>query len=640
MNRYSLLFLAIFATNCIYAQSVNHANQLFEEMNYTEAAKVYEDYIAKTGDEDISVLKRAGDSHYYLNENEGALKWYEKLYQIQGEAIEDRYLFRYIQSLRGVENYEESEKLTQDYLDRKNDSEQVENYLAQKKHLDSLNELGSAFNVKNLDINSKYSEFAPAFYGDKVVFSSSQASHNSNKLYVWNKQPYLNLFIAERTKEEGELVNQRQFIPEVASRYHDATVAFSNNLDTIYYTRNSKEKFQPFKEKDNVNNFQIIKGVIKDGGLEETESLPFNSEDYSVGHPTLSDDGDYLFFVSDMPGGYGETDIYVSEIASDGTMGEPQNLGTGINTEGREMFPYFKENTLYFSSDGHYGLGGLDVFSSKITEELEFSLPQNLGKPVNSSKDDFSFIITEDKSEGYMASNRAEGKGDDDIYYFTRECYQYITGTVKDSITGEVIEDASIVLYNKFKEEERQTTSDEDGVYIMAVKCDEISNLVASKENYTSDEREDVASGSEYLDTIKGIDFSLIPYEALIVDDGEEEKIKVDPIFFEFDKSEITPRAEKQLDSVLYVLEEFPDISIKIESHTDARGTDEYNLQLSQRRAEATKKYLLEQGVELHRIISIKGYGEIEIRNHCEDGVYCTEEEHEENRRSDFIIVH
>ena len=638
MTNYYIVSIFLILGISLQAQRVKHADQLFEEMNYIEAAKVYDDYLEKTDKREIETLKNAGDAHYFISKIPQALKWYAQLYKIQGEAMENEYLFKYIQTLRGVQDYEKADALAEIYLKRQKNPMLINRFKEQRKELRDLKEESSDYVLYNLSINSENSDFGAAFYGDQLVYSSSKKNNEtSNKIYVWNQQPYLDLYIADRTKNNGELINEQLFMEGLASRYHDATIAFSNALDTIYYTTNMS-KNNKWSNKNEVNNFHVMRGHIVEGEVKGIEDLIFNSKEYSVGHPALSADGKYLFFVSDMPGGFGDTDLYMVQLNPDGSMTLPKNLGAQINTEGREMFPYYQNDVLYFSSDGHYGLGGLDIFQAKNLGDFRFSVPQNLGKPVNSSKDDFSYIIAENQEEGYMSSNRSMGKGDDDIYYFTRSCYQLVAGKVLDSLTKKPLANASVIIKNQFDTKIKTVMTDSKGIYLAQVPCNNTFLVTGTKNNYSIAVKS-ITTGNVHRDTLDGVNFLLSSYNDLVEIDGDEEKIKIDPIFFEFNEYDIRPRAAKQLDHIVYVLESFPEMKIKIESHTDSRGSDTYNLLLSQNRAKSTKNYIISRGIAENRIVSIKGYGEIEILNRCVNGVECNDEEHEENRRSNFIIV-
>ena len=395
-------------------------------------------------------------------------------------------------------------------------------------------------------------------------------------------------------------------------------------------------------DKSKINNFQIIKGSIEDGKLTETEKVPFNSKNYSVGHPSVSEDGKWLFFASDMPGGYGETDLYVVQLSENQIISDPQNLGPTINTIGNELFPFFKNGTLYFSSDGHYGWGDLDIYESKFSGTLNFSEPKNLGSPINSNKDDFCYIVDATDSFGYFSSNRSNGKGDDDIYFFTKakpECNQIVSGKVIDTKTKAPINGATITVLDMFDDTVIKTETDSVGNYGFKLSCDKKVKVVASKINYSTDERHVKANGKDG-EEIKDIDFELTNYnDVIVVDKKGKEKIKIEPIFFNYDKWDITPQAIVELDKVVFVLQKFPAVKIIIESHTDSRGKDSYNLKLSDSRAKATQTYILSKGIDASRIESAIGYGESRLTNKCKNGVKCPEEEHFKNRRSDFIVI-
>lgn len=624
-------------------QKLKKADKLFADLSYIEAAKAYEVYLADETKPTIQTLMNVADSYYYVHDNKSALKWYQKLYDIQGNSISPLYRMRYIQSLKGVRDYEKADLLTQQYLKNKGVQKDIFHYVAQKKYLDSLLTAPPIYKIYNLSVNSNKSDFGASFYGDKIVYASSRDTTKfTNKLYTWNEQPYLKLYISERNGVNGEITNGEIFLPEIESRYHQATTTFSKDQATVYYTTNIlKKRNKLWNDKSGTNNFQIIKGTIKEGKIIKEVSLPFNSKDYSVGHPSLSADGKWLFFVSDMPGGYGETDIYVVEIYEDGEMSAPKNLGSTINTIGREMFPFFSEGVLYFSSEGNQGLGGLDIFESRLVGKLDFSEPKNLGPIINSNGDDFAFIIDSTNAYGYISSNRTMGKGDDDIYYFTKSdpiCNQLVSGKVTDRAKKTGIALATVKVFDAFGKITNEASTNSDGTYQLTIPCNATYKVIASKENYTSEEKEVIAT-KELSKEIKEVNFELINLNDLIVIEDDKEKIKVNPIFFNYDKSDITTQAAEELDKVVFVMDKFPNIKIKIESHTDSRGSDSYNLKLSDARAKSTQRYILSKNIDSGRIESAIGYGETVLRNGCSNGVKCSEVEHAVNRRSDFIII-
>lgn len=627
----------------VFSQSkLKKADKLFKELAYMDAAKAYDEYLENEKKPSIQTLKHAGDAYYHVDDNRNALKWYQKLYDIQGNTMSDDYFLKYIQSMKGVMDYDKADKLTREYLTKKDDKNQIERYLYQFKYNDSLSKTKPLYALKNLDINTNKSEFGTAFYGTQIIFASTKDTTKlTTNLYKWNNQPFLNLYVGERNVNDGNIYNDILFLKNVMTKYHEATATFSADLKTIYYTTNIVVNKKLTLDESRTNNFHIIKGQIEEGKLIKPESVFFYSKNYSNGHPSLSEDGRWLFFASDMPGGFGETDLYVVQIAEDGTMGTPQNLGPTINTIGNELFPYFKNGILYFSSDGHYGWGDLDVYQSTFLGKMKFTTPKNLGSPINSNKDDFAYIVDSTDTFGYVSSNRALGKGDDDIYFFTKtkpECNQTISGKVTNVKSKAIIADATISVYDVFGTLILTTKTNSDGTYNFIVPCNTKVIIVASKANHSNEEKQ-VETKNVDKDEIKDINFELSNYDDLIVNDKGQEKIAINPIFFEYDKSNITPQAAAELDKVVFVMEKFPNVKIKIESHTDSRGKDSYNMKLSDDRAKSTQTYILSKGIDASRVESAIGFGESRLTNKCSNGVKCTEDEHFKNRRSDFIIV-
>jgi outer membrane protein OmpA-like peptidoglycan-associated protein/tetratricopeptide (TPR) repeat protein len=626
-----------------FAQTkLKKADQLFKTLAYVDAAKVYEEYLATVEKPGTQTIKNVGDCYYFIDDNRNALKWYQKLYDIQGQTISDEYFLRYVQSLKGVMDYEKADRLTREYLNKKGDEKEIARFVNQKRLMDSLSKTKARYEVKNLDINTPKSDFGTAFYGEKIVYASSKDTTNfGEKLYSWNKQPFLNLYLAERNTADGSLFNESLFLPDLTTKYHEATATFSPDWKTIYYTTNVVKNKKLILDKSRTNNFQIIKATIEGDKMANPGKVFFDSDKYSVGHPALSEDGKWLFFASDMPGGLGATDLYAVQIAEDGTMNTPVNLGPTINTIGNELFPYFRNGVLYFSSDGHYGWGDLDVYESKFSDGLKFTVPRNLGAPINSNKDDFAYIVDATVTFGYVSSNRAQGKGDDDIYYFTKlkpECDQFVSGKVLNVKSRLTIDNAVVIAYDSFGEKIDQVLTDANGYYIIKLPCGKKVKLVATKPNYSREEKA-IEMTLVNLVEFKDVNFELSFLDDLIVKEKGQEKIDINPIFFNYDKYDVTPQAAVELDKVVFVMQKFPDVKIKIESHTDSRGKDAYNMKLSDNRAKSTQAYVISKGIDASRIESAIGYGESRLTNKCSNGVKCSEEQHFKNRRSDFIII-
>lgn len=621
-------------------QKLNLADKFFNEMAYVDAVKLYEEYAQNNSDLSIETITNIADSYYYLNDTRNALTWYQKLYDLQGQSLSDLYILRYTQSLRGARDYDKANSITKEFLRKKSDNSEIKHFMNNQIRLDSLSKSEPQYQISNLDVNTPNSDFGAAFYGNKLVYSSTKSVGDVNKkIYSWNQQPFLSMFVADRSLSNESLINEQPFLNELASKYHDATITFSKDLKTFYYTTNTLKGNKLKNDRKGTNNFQIIKAQLDNDKMSKSESMFFNSLNYSVGHPSLSSDGKLFFFVSDMPGGYGETDIYMAEVYPDGTMNSPVNLGPKINTIGREMFPFYNDGVLYFSSEGHYGFGGLDVFESKYVDK-KFSEPKNLGEPINSNRDDFSFITDPEFKYGYFSSNRAGGKGDDDIYFFRKKepaCMQTVMGRVLNTKSKIAIEGVSVKLYDSFNEFKFEVISNDKGEYEMKVPCKGSYKLFATKPNYSSQEKE-ITLGDKNGEVVK-IDFELGSLEDYVVKDNGNEKIDINPIFFNYDKWDITSQAATELDRVVFVMTSFPKVKIRIESHTDSRGKDLYNLKLSDNRAKSTQTYILSKGISPDRIESAVGFGETRLKNKCKNGVKCTEEEHFVNRRSDFIII-
>ncbi|SIT05047.1 Outer membrane protein OmpA [Zobellia uliginosa] len=635
------IVLYIFMGTCLMvtAQSKEErANSYFEDFKFDKAIELYSDLAAEKKRPSLDVIQRLADSYFNMNRYQEAVKWYEKLYLIKGKEVGEGNIIKLVQSLKASMQIDRADELLREFY---TDEKRLNMMLAQKKHLDSTLGQKEKYEVVNQAFNSIKSDFGPMFFNDGLIFASARDTIKSNgELYPWNKQPYLDLYI---TRPSDASYVPEKYLENLESSYHDATLTFSWDGQTVYFTRNYlKKKNKLSANEEGLSNMQILRGTISNNELINVTSLSFNSKDYSCGHPALSPDGRHLYFTSNMPGGYGESDIYVVDLNNDGeVLSDPMNLGPAINTRGREMFPFISGDVLYFSSDSHYGLGGLDIFGSVISSKTDYSLPLNLGKPLNSNMDDFSFIREDEKGNGYFASNRAGGKGDDDIYRFEKvkatDCLEY-SGYVLNQQTGQPIAEANIELKNTVDELIVVHRTDAMGYFNITLPCNKKNTIVFSKAGYS---KETIVLETGENPAAPSVDnkIYLTPFDSLVEKEGDVEKIRVNPIYFEYDKSDITARAEIELDKVLFAMEKFPEIKIKIESHTDSRGTDKYNLELSDDRAKSTRRYLLSKGIDADRIESANGYGEYRLKNECSNGVKCSDQKHLENRRSNFIIV-
>jgi len=502
---------------------------------------------------------------------------------------------------------------------------------AQIERADSIK--AAEYSVKNLKANTKYSDFGTTYMGkDKIVFSSTRKGKGiKNKKWKQNDQPFLDLYIGNVTKS-GEVKNVQPFSSDVNSKYHDAFVAFSPDLKEVYFTSNNY-----LNGKLKSPNIKIFKATVAENGeWRDFTSLPFNSDEYDTGHPVLSEDGKKLYFVSNMPGTLGDKDIFVVDV-NKGHYGKPINLGPSINSIAKEYTPYVDGDIIYFSSNRKGGKGGFDIYMAKVDGSL--AKPINLGEPMNSRGDDFSFIIDNVKLKGYFSSNRERGKGDDDIYTFVQRttipiCDQAITGVVKDTLTGFVIPNAFVSLIDAEGNRIRRVETKFDGSFYFGLDCATTYTLEVNKNGYFD------TSANLHTSSVNGFkndETIFIEEKEFIVRNGKE-MLNVESIRFELNKSDIKKESKIALDKVLRLMKKYPKMEIEFGAHTDARGGDVYNLDLSESRAEETVEYLISQGLDFMRI-SGKGYGEKELLNKCANGVKCTELEHEMNKRTEFVVI-
>jgi outer membrane protein OmpA-like peptidoglycan-associated protein len=443
-------------------------------------------------------------------------------------------------------------------------------------------------------------------------------------------------------KSDGEMGTPEKFERKINSKFNESTPIFTQDGKTMYFTRNNYLKGKRGRDASKNTLLKIYKSTLdSEGQWGDVKELPFNSNEYSIAHPTLSVDEKTLYFASDMPGTLGQSDLFRVKINGDGTYGAPENLGPEINTEGRETFPFVSnDNELYFASDGRPGLGGLDVFVSKIEMEENLFCVQNVGEPINSSQDDFAFFINSKSRNGFFTSNREGGKGYDDIYRFVENkkltCEQILSGIVTDLETKEILVNTKMSLFDANFKPLQVTQTDSQGRYSFAVECRKTYYVRAEKDEYQTKE------GLVKTKIFSGTKDYPVDMEAKVkkVGIGTDlaKTLDIPMIYFDLDKSFIRKDASYELAKVLEVMQQNPAMKVEVRSHTDSRQTANYNEKLSDKRAKATVAWLVKNGINSARLIG-KGYGESQLVNPCADGVICTEEEHQANRRSEFIIV-
>lgn len=619
---------------------VEKADKLYEKYAYIDAIKTYE-AVAEKGYKSEDVFQKLGNAHYFNGELDKANKWYAELFAM-GEPKEAEYYYRYSHTLKSVGDYKKANEMLDKFTQMNGTDLRAKQYSGEKNYLEVIKENSGRYVIETLDINSANSDYGSSFAGNNLIFASNRETKGSTaRIQKWTNQPFTRLY-SSKVDSEGKLGTPEEFSSSVDTKFNEATPVFTNDGKTMYFTRNNFNNGKKGKDGERVTLLKIYKATLKDGKWQDIKELPFNSNDYSVAHPALSLDEKTLYFASDMPGTLGQSDIFKVSINGDDTYGTPANLGNLVNTEGKETFAFISnENELYFASDGHPGLGGLDIFVSKMGNSKTYEAPINIGAPVNGPMDDFAFMIDTKSRIGFFSSNREGGQGYDDIYKFKEneklECEQLLAGVVTDIKTGEILANAKVSVYDKEMKLIETMFADANGQYNFDnLECGTLYFVRAEKREYLTKEvtitlpnksgKTDLPIALERNQTpiVEGIDIAKVLGNIII--------------YFDLDKSFIRPDAAMELAKIIAVMKANPTIKVDVRSHTDSRQTHKYNESLSDRRAKATVAWMVKEGIAKDRLTG-KGYGETQLINKCADDVECTEAEHQLNRRSEFIII-
>jgi outer membrane protein OmpA-like peptidoglycan-associated protein len=627
----------------IYSQksSLAKGDKEYSQFAYVDAIKTYERLFEK-GYKSPEMLEKLGNAYYFKADLQNAAKWYGELYSLSADLIPE-YYYRYAQSLKAIREYDTADQMMAKFSQMNANERRAKLAAEQKDYLAVIKKNSGRYTIEDAGINTKNSDFGSSFFGDKIVFSSARSS---GKVYEdkdsWTGEGFTNIYVANKS-DNGVLSAAERIAGNINSKYNESTAVFTRDGETVYFTRNNYLD-KKGKDKNGTINLKIYGATLKKGDWDKITELPFNSDNYNVAHPALSPDNKYLYFASDMPGTLGQSDIYKVVINYDGSFGIPENLGEAINTEGRETFPFVtEENELYFSSDGHPGLGGLDIFVCKIEKDNWYKKVLNVGETLNSSKDDFGFLINTVTKLGYFTSNRDGGVGNDDIYKFKElkkiqyPCDQSLDGKVTDKISGTVLDETRVTLFDNEYKILKVIMADNQGKYDFgSVDCNTKYYIRAEKEAYSTIEVPvsiTGESGTTFVPLM--LDKSI---KQLKVGDDLAIVLELKAILFDLNKSTIRPDAAIELAKILDVMEQNPNIKVDIRSHTDSRNSADYNEKLSGRRAKSTMAWFIKKGIDKSRLTA-KGYGESQLLNKCSDGVKCTDAEHQINRRSEFIIV-
>jgi len=706
LNQICFWVLCMVMVACSPTRTANKGHKAFENLAYSKAIEKYQKAIEKGAGDDL-VRKRLGDSYRLTNEMAMAEKIYS---QVVKKDHEPEYQLYYGQALMAMGKYDEALVHLNNFKDLRPDDDRADNLASSCERILEMSQNRGFYKIVPTNVNTEHADFGPSFYQDRVIFSSAR---NRNRFtFSWNKTNFLDLFEA-KYRGSAKLGEVDGLGSNINSRFHEAITTYTPDGKTMYFTRNNYHRGKVGFSGEKVIKLKIYEAQLKGKKWKKTAEFPYNSKEYSVGHPSLTKLGDRMYFASDMPGGHGGVDIYYTDRKGN-SWSKPVNLGAEINTEGDEMFPWMSpEGDLYFASNGLPGLGGLDLYIANGKSGDALGSPVNLGVPLNSSGDDFQLIVDEEKGMGFFTSNRAGGKGDDDIYAFRKN--QVFEALVIDSLTRQPIEGVKAEIMDirsnvttaysegtghftsgiprnqnflitltkdgyqirKRKTTAKQVANEFPLVYEMVKteECDPIDITLNGKvlegQNLvpgatvkiqvkdfvvTTDENGELSvplpPGFDFvvsLDepgaenpkdielTTKGIDETTeIPVELEFEKKGPEAPFFI--IYYNYDKHNIRPYdARPELDRVYNYMARKPEIKVRLSSHTDSRASHAYNVTLSKNRATEAFEYLVSRGINKDRL-KFEWHSEDDLVNGCRDGVKCTEEEHQLNRRTEFYL--
>jgi outer membrane protein OmpA-like peptidoglycan-associated protein/tetratricopeptide (TPR) repeat protein len=693
------------------------AHKSMMAFDYQTASEIYDDVL---GDvkfaSDTIALRNIAECEINLGKYAQAEMHLRRLLQTHAGGVNDMHRLAQVLKLQG--KYLKTIEVYAQILRRDPADERARRYIDNPDFAEYIRKDSLIYAVTNMsDVNSPASDFAPGFFtSSKLIFSSSRGlGVGARHYYSWNNQPYLNVYSCD-IRPDSTLSNVSVLPNRVNTRYHEGSMSYQTGDNRMYITRNNYFKGNTRKSKMGHLNLGIFSYKYSVGAWGDEEKFVHNNKEYSVGHPSVTQSGNRIYFVSNMPGGIGGTDIYYCDREGE-EWSSPRNAGHRINTQGDEMFPFaLGDSVLYFSSSGHIGLGGLDLYSINMIDTL--SEARNLGYPISSNDDDFGIVVYPDERAGYFSSNRSGGKGDDDIYRFVVRPPDFV------DVTGRVVEANSMlplgnadVMVEAHDGGRIIVQTNETGEYTIRVPYRKVIRIEAQKHGYapsgtdlaTNSRKTGYTAGDIVLtkDVIRAVgkviydvdDQPAPGAEVRVLDSNEEliastvvasdgtyevplpematgilevvkagyvkltrpfntrntrlrkvendfrlfklEKgtvVRLDNIYYDYGMSDIRADAAFELDKLVQILNDNPTMRIELSSHTDSRGGDAFNLKLSDARAQSAVKYVISRGIDASRLVA-KGYGETKLLNNCANNVNCSEEEHQFNRRTEFMIL-
>lgn len=587
--------------------------------------------------------RRLAKSYYNLGQHAQAEAAYARLVTCTDCTGDDFYCYAMILKANG--KIDQSDQWMDKYATTNPNDLRVKDYNANHSKRSQLSKDDGKYKIDYLSINTEDDDYGTSYFNNQIVFASSRAKPKMIvKKYNWTGKAFGDIFVAD--VDGSQLKDPENFGKKLNGKMHDGPACFSRNNTYLAFTRNNYET----ERKDRVINLEICFSTLVDGKWSDPEPFYLNNIDYSVGHPSLSADGNTMYFSSNMSGGYGGADIYKVSRNSQGDWTAAQNMGSDINTEGDEMFPFFEEKNgiLFFASNGRFGLGGLDIFVCPMNGELPGAVV-NAGAPMNTTSDDFALIVDSSLDKGYLSSNRAGGKNGDDIYSVDIldgfDIGKKIKGIAKDK-NGKFIPAAFITLYDDKNNVLDTVTTKGDGAYEFLAEKDKSMKLTGQKDAYTDGTSPVSTSGKAYIVTVDVVlldeekEVTIVKAAPIGTDLGV--LLVLNAIYFDLNQSDIRPDAETELLKIVKTMNANPTMVVEISSYADCRESDAYNQSLSNRRAQASVDFIKARITKPERI-SGKGYGESNLVNDCAcDGAEisaCSEAQHQKNRRTEFRIV-
>lgn len=627
LKHISYLFLLVSVSVLFYScgaqkPSVIAAEKAFNNEKYFTAADLYKQSIPNVRKKEAKaeLTYKVAECYRLINNNKQSAIWYEKA--IKAGYDSSYVYYKWAESLKALDKFDDAIEIYQDYLATNPKDSLAKKSLENCKLAVEWRKREVFFDVFNeTTINTKDMEYAPNFYGKGIIFTSNRGKVKGKDYYERTGKSYDNIFASQSTGK-NRWSKPAPLNKDINTAYNEGAASFDTENRILYFTqcngpKGKENSCKIYETQNEGNTWTAPKEVM----------IP-NPDSNIIGHPSINKDGTRLYFVSDMKGGFGGKDIWYSDKQGN-SWGSPINAGPKINTAGDEAFPFIHPSgTLYFSSNGHPGIGGYDIFFADW-EDNDFTEVMNLKYPTNSTADDFGFVLDENKEVGYLSSNRFGGKGEDDIYSaYAIPLVFTISGKTINNSTNKVLPQTKITIIGS-DGSTQSAVSDATGSYKFTIKKDVNYQLNASKYRFFGDVGEASTYGlKESKDYTINFKLNPIPLKEIVLKG----------ILYDLASAELREESIAQLDSLIKTLNDNPAFVIEIASHTDSRADSAYNYDLSQRRAQSVVNYLVSKGIEVGRLVP-KGYGESRLLNDCKDGVECSEEMHQQNRRTSFSVL-